>query len=436
MRRELAAALAFLVAALGVVGYSPRAAFAADGDTGTTAPWSWVDGSNGGGYDLAFLDGGDSSTYVDLTATYPATSSPRYLIFDVACVVSGVAVYDTAQTGYFSPLGYRSGGTHTVSIGNTDCGTDTIRVEFGYTDQDHSPSPGDGAGPMASVQTTLYFRKDSAPEVPLPACTTSQVRDPAVRYDPSTGLVSQRFKVGMAGYAGTTTVVTTTTGGPLTDSIVPPGDAVDGAPGYYYHSHAYTGSLTAESAVSTFDDGTGPVCTVTTTPVTAGSVHPDGSTVGASDPTSGSGGADCGLNPFCYIKAALAWAFVPTTSPVDAWTSAESGWSSHFPVNVMVSGAAGVTAFMTMITCGSTCDDIGTGPTGGTSFVISGGSHSTTVGLSIFDNDFTHGGSALPWIGVVRGALIFFFGLGLAWALWNRVSRSFGSKAPATGGGA
>jgi hypothetical protein len=63
-------------------------------------------------------------------------------------------------------------------------------------------------------------------------------------------------------------------------------------------------------------------------------------TVGATNPDDGT--SDCGLNPFCYIKAALKWAFVPPADVTDGLGSAVSTLQTKFPFSIL-SAAVDVT---------------------------------------------------------------------------------------------
>jgi hypothetical protein len=64
-------------------------------------------------------------------------------------------------------------------------------------------------------------------------------------------------------------------------------------------------------------------------------------TYGAGDPDTG---ADCGLNPFCYIKAAFRWGFVP--SHIDERNTEITGsLSSHYPSNLIFAASDAIDAF-------------------------------------------------------------------------------------------
>jgi hypothetical protein len=57
---------------------------------------------------------------------------------------------------------------------------------------------------------------------------------------------------------------------------------------------------------------------------------------GATDPDDDS--VHCGLNPFCYIKAALKWAFVPGDATSEAWDSLYTTFSTRAPGSLVVAG--------------------------------------------------------------------------------------------------
>jgi hypothetical protein len=59
---------------------------------------------------------------------------------------------------------------------------------------------------------------------------------------------------------------------------------------------------------------------------------------GASDPDVP--GESCGLNPFCYIKAALKWAFVPSQSTIDEITGFRTTLADKIPFSYVAQGVA------------------------------------------------------------------------------------------------
>jgi hypothetical protein len=170
----------------------------------------------------------------------------------------------------------------------------------------------------------------AAPPAAIATCTAAQVSDLRVGYDGTNWTVrfhqavssSYTFRLDAPDpnqYLGT--AITTMTAA---------GDGVDGSPGYVYAKH--TGSSAASAAVTVMNGAT-PVCQAHAG-VYAGAVTPAGGSVGATNPDDPS--ADCGLNPFCYIKAALTWAFVPDSTKVDDAKALGSSLATVVPWGYMV----------------------------------------------------------------------------------------------------
>lgn len=125
------------------------------------------------------------------------------------------------------------------------------------------------------------------------------------------------------------------------------GDAVDGSPSYYSRSFDVGAGVDATTVRVVAHGAPASSCYLLLS-VHGGAVVPGGGDVGATDPDAGSGGATCGLNPFCYIKAALRWAFVPGQDTATLWQATITDVQSRPPVSLVSGGVPIVGTFLGM----------------------------------------------------------------------------------------
>jgi hypothetical protein len=139
-------------------------------------------------------------------------------------------------------------------------------------------------------------------------------------------------------------------------------------------------------------------------------------------------GADCGLNPFCYVSAALRAAFVPSTDATASWSSRVDSIKTHPPVNFVLAGVGFVAQVVNDTGCNGS---VSNAFVGGCSSAGASGSEMTTLGggqsvdLLGAAGGLAGGGGAGAALGLIMRCLV--WGVALLW-MWRRVSRSFGGK--------
>lgn len=169
------------------------------------------------------------------------------------------------------------------------------------------------AGTVIHGRVTL-----GSPVPPVPDwCATSDFADASAGF--AAGFVTVRFKWLHATLPEDGWLVDW--GGGTNFADLPTSATVDGSPGYFYGR--FQASITPVSVqILASANGSAPGCSITIAPLRPTDVAPGGSTYGGTDPTDDS---DCGWNPFCYIKAALYWAFVPDQAVMlelrDSWST-------------------------------------------------------------------------------------------------------------------
>jgi hypothetical protein len=157
---------------------------------------------------------------------------------------------------------------------------------------------------------------------------------------------------------------------------------------------------------------------------TTSAVAVDGSPVDGGD----LGDGDCGLNPFCYIKAALVWAFVPSSDSAAGLTDRWEDLQTEVPVSYMVGGFGLIRAVLDATACedngtlDATCADMGTVDDLPTDMDSLGEEASVDLLGAAASLESTPMGA-----GIHAGLVIMLWG-GFVWFAWSRISRSFGGR--------
>jgi hypothetical protein len=397
------------------------------------------------------LDSATTATTAHVNVWLPATNGTAvgglypWVVLVAYCDGSRV----DAQSGYVyggsvphaasSPFDWSS-----LSTSSSWCSAGhTASYDFGT--QMAASSPSGSSAAVATLYAHYDVRSGAAPPGLIPACTSGQASDARVGFSSSTWYV--RFHAGtVAGLDhwrfDAPNPHQYLPGSPLF-SFSAVNDAVDGYPGYLYHTAAGTAQSTA--AITAVDASGNGICQVSVASIVAGTVTSSGGSVGATNPDDGT--SDCGLNPFCYFKSALKWAFWPSTDPATTWSAAWTSWQGHFPVNVVSAGLGVVSGWVAVITC--TSDNVGSCSGFTTAYTAWGGrlQHDGTAGYVLGNNDFdpfsnsyigpacaapcTDGVSdRVGWIRETRSVAKYLMYVGGAYLLYRRVARSFGAKDP------
>jgi hypothetical protein len=200
---------------------------------------------------------------------------------------------------------------------------------------------------------------------------------------------------------------------------------VDGYPGSYYYKYAQTAAPT--SLAVTAMNGATPVCQISSVTILSGTISSSGS-YGATNPSSSGGTADCGLNPFCYIKSALYWAFVPSSGTMQGWQTQITTIKGQPPISLVLAGFTYVNAVWDGLNCAgnpASCSSTGNyqsapplaiqAPSGSATLDILG-SAATTAG--------TNGANMGLFWDIVQIAIW----VGAGWIIFHRIAHSFGGK--------
>jgi hypothetical protein len=121
--------------------------------------------------------------------------------------------------------------------------------------------------------------------------------------------------------------------------VTTPGVAVSGFPGWLRYEAPY--SVTPVPATFRVAVATANVFCSTSGGVSTAATAGPGDT-GALDPEDPS--ASCGLNPFCHIKAAMKWAFIPSESKMTEVKALDDTLASRVPFSYVAEGIAVFTA--------------------------------------------------------------------------------------------
>lgn len=336
--------------------------------------------------------------------------------------------YVAARTG--SNGGFNN--ATTLALGCTAPQVPLGMVAFANPTDNTFPSVSEIGSSYTSLSASSYFageydvrpgNPNTAP--PLPAwCTSAAWSDLAAGY--AAGQLSVRFK--WSGTVPSGWSVEAPTGSTL--GTLPASAAVDGSPGYYAGKFTL-GSVPATVKLTAPSNAEGaPGCSVTLTSVKPTDVAPGGSTYGATDPDTS---ADCGLNPFCYIKAALRWAFVPPAGAMQQWHDYADDVLQVPPFSLVSSGVPYVTsAWGYLRDNGPTDGSCATlGGEGCPAHLGAGGSSSDPTGGAIDIDLLSAAGDLVQdtdWLMVMYHAT-----QGLVWIftlhqLWGMTSASFGGR--------
>lgn len=286
----------------------------------------------------AALDSSTTSSLVVINASVPAVpsvASPyQWLVFVAYC--NGTRV-DAQSSYYWGGNGGHAAGTfslsYPVSLFSGCSAGSTVSIHYGIQVNATSPS---GAGTVIGTEWGSYdFRNGAAPPGAIPGCTA--LSDVRVSYDGTKWYV--RYKAGTVGSLDHWRFDVPDPhqylpGSPIT-TLKAGTDDVEGSPGYLYKS--VTGSSGSSWAITAVDSSGAGLCQLGGTAVYSGTVTPGGGTYGATNPDDGS--SDCGWNPFCYIKAALKWAFVPPDGSMDGMGDSWDELSGKVPFSVITATA-------------------------------------------------------------------------------------------------
>lgn len=142
-------------------------------------------------------------------------------------------------------------------------------------------------------------------------------------------------------------------------------------------------------------------------------------------------GASCGFSMFCWIKAALRWAFVPGDSTRDAWESFTTNLRSRPPFSVVSGGVSFGWTFVEHVR-----DKFGvlrgvTGGGGGTCLPNPTGDLRDELHQS--DSAFCVGGtfaslSEHPGVAIFRLVIVWFTYFGITLAVWRILKSGFGTS--------
>lgn len=201
-------------------------------------------------------------------------------------------------------------------------------------------------------------------------------------------------------------------------------NAVDGSPGYLFGTFTQSTAVTTARLVYYNTASTpAPVCYQSLT-IGSGTLNSSGSSVGASDPDSVDGSISCGLNPFCYIKAALKWAFVPGASTFNQWQTLKDNASNKPPFSIIAGCISFVQGYMS-IQDGSDAIELDGGgphiPVGGGYY----GGHDIQFAPMVWARDYA---ATSAWYNDAKTIASIFLYVCFSWWAFGYIQQNFGSK--------
>lgn len=241
-----------------------------------------------------------------------------------------------------------------------------------------------------------------------------------VRFTWTGALPSHGWKVGVPG-DGSSVV-----GSSPTATVAP--TLIGSTPGEYGVDATTTLSGVDATTPWRIESANVPACYVTGTVSTS-----DAATSTPGSGASDSSGADCGLNPFCYVTAALRWAFVPDPATETAWSDRMTSIRSSPPVAFASGGLGFVNELLTETGCSSTtvgCIDTGTVRSGGVEFSMADPTGSYSFDPVTRAGQCMQSGSTCPndWGPRIYGLLKVAVVAPFVFFLWRRFSASFGGR--------
>lgn len=270
-----------------------------------------------------------------------------------------------------------------------------------------------------------------APPAPGTAC--SNVLTDVEFSRVSSGIFDQRIHIGIQFYRVNILHPAPSSTSDMTsniESFFDSADAVPDSPGYYFqgNSNGVGGNAnTFRLVVKTGDSTSSSVyCYMDITATNNGHLEPGGNPGSATDPDDG---LHCGLNIFCYIKAALKWAFTPGAGTFNQWASFQTTLASTPPFSLIASLSSYVGNIFTGYTC--SCGDAGDYNLGGRLAIpAEDGSTADEVSGGIdFLGAIRDSADNIWWQDILTIMRLSMWAL-FAWWAFNRVTASFGGKNP------
>lgn len=179
-----------------------------------------------------------------------------------------------------------------------------------------------GATNGAVYGPSMPWPSDARWPTPSDWCSSADFADASAGWTSASGL-TVRFKWRNASLPPSGWIVTNGAG-TITYGTLPTTATVDGNPGYFWGKFAAASAPTSITITSGANASGAAGCSVTIGTIKQTDVAPGASTYGATDPETETE-TDCGWNPYCYTKAALHWAFVPSQESLedlkDSWAT-------------------------------------------------------------------------------------------------------------------
>lgn len=172
---------------------------------------------------------------------------------------------------------------------------------------------------------------------------------------------------------------------------------------------------------------------------------------GANDPsageTEGGGGVSCsGFNVFCWIKAALRWAFVPGESTKNAWATFKSNLQTRPPFSAVIGALAFINGWIDGVLYNFNNDAAGTGaghmclnfqPLVPDAFPnetnVDLDTNGTQSGTHCMGDTFLRMAESSALVGTIRTVIGFLVAWGVSLAIWRILRSGFGMQPEARG---
>lgn len=382
--------------------------------------WYWTTTAiSVGGFNVTKGDNSNGQESATVVRVHPSVPGGNYSASRTYCASAGPSPTG-ADVGAFT--GDTSASSFQFGIGNpcpSTTPTGTMVFQIGY-----ESTPNNGTTFVVGAEQRYRYGGTPAPAIPpAPLCTASQMTDTAVSLSGTS--LTARAKVTNAAFNKVGIIVPDSGSSTTTPTFnLTANNAVDGSPKYYF------GTFTQSTVVTTarlvlYSTTTDIVCYVSLT-VGGNTLNSSGSDLGASNPDDSSG-ASCGLNPFCYIKAALKWAFVPSAGTFNQWQALKDNASTKPPFSIIAGCISYAQGFMNIQTDSDSVELDGGGPhipIGGGQYGGSGGP-TITFAPMVWARDYA---ASSGWYNDAKTIASIFLYVCFAWWAFGYIQQNFGSK--------